>query len=1422
MLDLTVKPRSRGIGLAVVISIAATILLTYAAGLNAAAFSFGGTDTKALSATVTNCIPAPPGLVGWWPGNGNAADLVGGNNGSLINGATFGPGTAGQAFSLNPATGSYVELPGQASSLLNNSAGTIAAWIYPTAVGDNDMVAVFGSGSDGEGVGIGVYGNVRIYHHTATYDWQSNTPISANTWTFIVFTWDNETERIYKDGVLSESRPRNFNYVPGAARIGHGFWNDQANLFPGLIDEVAIFNRTLDAAEVDSLYSAGGSGICPRCEPQPAGMISWWRGENDAFDNFGLNAGSLRNGAAFADGKVGRGFIFNGTDQHIEIPDSPSLRPTDGLTLDGWFRFDTANPQAALISKPFLSGASNAYVVWMQAGALNAGIIGGVLSYPFDPTVGQWYHIAYTYDETTTQHQLYIDGNVVATIIANSDPVYDGSSVLIGMDKDNGAPVLGLTGMADEVTISGRAMTPSEVQAIFNAGSDGRCGAACAQALPGIVAWWPGEGTGNDIQGPTYENGVLLNGATFAPGLVGQAFVFDGVDDQVSVADAPALRFGTNDVTVEAWFKAPPGSTFRAIVGKESQDFPHQAMLLRLDNQGKMQFVVTDCGTGACGYSEPGAGGSRQPVVSPQRVDDNTFHHVAGVRRSTGYELYIDGELVAVRTEEARDSDSSAPLFIGHQFAGGVAFTGIIDETRIFNRAVSQSEIRSIVDARSEGLCHVCTEPKVGTVSWWKAENDADDAFGTNNGTLTNGATFAQGKVGTAFSLDGVDDTVRIADAPNLNFSSNDPVTIHMWAYPTATGLMHMIGKRSSCFDTGESANYQIAQDSNGLHFNSGGIRADSGIQLATGQWHHIAATADGQTFRLYLNGQEVGVTAGSLGAFNNGAPVVVGGVCSNAGATFPGRLDEVTILNRVLVPSEISAIHNAGSAGVCAPTSNCAAVPDGLTSWWRAQNTPLDNKKRNHGALHDGATFSAGLAGKAFALDGLDDYVSVPAFDMGSNWTIEGWINPAACSDGLHCPLVSRSNGNFDGMLLSYLGPGHANQREYSLVIGDGSVWQVQLLSGTKYPTNAWYHVAATRNGDTYALYVDGFKMAEQTVTGVSDQYQSRDFAIGRWTYPTNTFTAGSIDEVSIFRRTLSEAEFSNEYAAAVTGLGKCAAGVTPSDFDGDLSTDLTIYRPVGGSGSEWWTLRSTTGGNWAATFGTPADKIVAEDFTGDGVTDVAIYRPSENSWYVLRSEDYSYYSFPFGTDGDIPVPADYDGDGIADPAVYRPSTGIWYVAKSTGGLIQERFGFPTDKPVPADYDGDGRIDIAIYRPSNGQWWLNRTHDGLIVFTFGNDSDKNVPGDFTGDGKADVAIYRPSEGNWYVLRSEDYTYYSFPFGLSDDIPAAGDFDGDGVFDGAVFRPSDGKWYLRRSSAGFTVIPFGANGDIPVPGAFIR
>jgi len=277
------------------------------------------------------------------------------------------------------------------------------------------------------------------------------------------------------------------------------------------------------------------------------------------------------------------------------------------------------------------------------------------------------------------------------------------------------------------------------------------------------------------------------------------------------------------------------------------------------------------------------------------------------------------------------------------------------------------------------------------------------------------------------------------------------------------------------------------------------------------------------------------------------------------------------------------------------------------------------------------------------------------------------------------------------------------------------------------------------------------------------------------------------------------------------------------PFDFDGDDKTDIGIYRPNGGSGSEWWVQRSSNSSVFATQFGAPTDNVAAADYTGDGKTDVAFWRPSTGFWYVLRSEDQTFYAFPFGANGDVPVPGDYDADGKADVGVFRPSSSTWFIQRSSdNGTTIQAFGTTGDVPVNADYDGDGKADIAIYRPSAGQWWLSRSSAGNIAYQFGSPTDKTVQGDYTGDGKADVAFWRPSTGEWFILRSEDSSFFGFPFGTNGDTPVPGDYDGDGRNDAGVFRSSNNTWFINRTTAGTLIQQFGATGDQPLPNAYVR
>src|SRR5438128_1336972 len=86
-----------------------------------------------------------------------------------------------------------------------------------------------------------------------------------------------------------------------------------------------------------------------------------------------------------------------------------------------------------------------------------------------------------------------------------------------------------------------------------NSNLSARAQTQCIPPPAGMVGWWPGDGDANDIHGG--HHGTLQNGATFAPGMVGQSFSLDGVDDYVSIDHDESLD-GFTGATIDAWIKA--------------------------------------------------------------------------------------------------------------------------------------------------------------------------------------------------------------------------------------------------------------------------------------------------------------------------------------------------------------------------------------------------------------------------------------------------------------------------------------------------------------------------------------------------------------------------------------------------------------------------------------------------------------------------------------------------------------------------------------------------------------------------------------------------------------------------------------------------------------------------------------------------
>jgi uncharacterized protein (TIGR03437 family) len=216
-----------------------------------------------------------------------------------------------------------------------------------------------------------------------------------------------------------------------------------------------------------------------------------------------------------------------------------------------------------------------------------------------------------------------------------------------------------------------------------------------------------------------------------------------------------------------------------------------------------------------------------------------------------------------------------------------------------------------------------CIQPPGGMVGWWPGDDNANDIQGPNNGTLQNGATFAAGQVGQAFSFDGTDDYV----STNLDAQPSvmPSTTWDAWVFPTRVNLPS-VRQGIMSIDTGGFARSVLIEmgTANFGVFTGAGVWQPAPVTL--NQWQHIAVVYTPTGIRFYKNGVEFVFSGGANTIATTGRFQI--GRFPGFPQYFQGRIDEVEVFNRALSQAEIQAIFNAGSAGKCkSGGANCPTI---------------------------------------------------------------------------------------------------------------------------------------------------------------------------------------------------------------------------------------------------------------------------------------------------------------------------------------------------------------------------------------------------------------------------------------------------------------------------------------------------------------
>jgi len=201
-------------------------------------------------------------------------------------------------------------------------------------------------------------------------------------------------------------------------------------------------------------------------------------------------------------------------------------------------------------------------------------------------------------------------------------------------------------------------------------------------------------------------------------------------------------------------------------------------------------------------------------------------------------------------------------------------------------------------------------------LSWWRAETNAFDHFGVNNGTLAGNTTYATGWVGQAFSFDGNGDAVRVGSPTNLQLQD---FTIEAWIKRSSTSISSQVTPDASFFGYGH-AGYGFGMWSDGSLFLT---KWDTDNVTTTPvvtdtNFHHVAVTKSGTAVTFYVDGVSVAVLSYDT-IFIFSTTAAIGAQGDNLNCSFYGLIDELSIYNRALADFEIQGIYNAGNAGKCA-----------------------------------------------------------------------------------------------------------------------------------------------------------------------------------------------------------------------------------------------------------------------------------------------------------------------------------------------------------------------------------------------------------------------------------------------------------------------------------------------------------------------
>lgn len=668
-------------------------------------FSFFPQSSTPARAGFLSRPPTSLGLVGYWPmdeGAGSkAGDFSGSGNTGTITGATWTNGRHGKALSFLSSGSQRVTAPPSKTGFTNL---TISFWFRPTGAQTTSGIYSWADTVQN--------GNPWILfqrENATTARWFFNAGyrvswnINDDTWYHATVTYDGTTWLAYLNGIQNGSYVGSLGtYQGGQQNFGTGY----SNYYSGKLDDVRVYNRALTASEISKIYSSGQTTLKKVSEQ---GLVGYWsmnEGQGGKVgDSSGNNNTGTITGATWTSGKKGKGLSFDGND-YINAGTSETLNTTGDFSASLWFK----TPGPGLNSWDALLARSNvAYFVnapnkgWhiisrniSGTNAINFQYSGASAAQNLSWTGGDdnlWHHVVAT--RQGNLFSIYIDSVLKSSLTtAVGDMSMPGESLFIGKGKFTDY----FHGSLDDVRIYNRALSVGEIQSLYKQNETMANAPQNNKLTNGLVGLW--SFNGKDVSGTTaYDrsgqgnNGNITGGAKLDAGKVGQGMSFDGVDDQVNVSPASSINSLTS-LSLSFWAKAND-------YGEINQG--HLISKVDANSGGHGWYLNHNITTSRINFGVNFANIDLNVAVY-NVINFNVWNHWAviwdGSTTASNVHIYKNGQELSHSSETNGDgaysSDSALNLIIANHGSLGRHFDGLMDEVRIYNRALSADEVKQL------------------------------------------------------------------------------------------------------------------------------------------------------------------------------------------------------------------------------------------------------------------------------------------------------------------------------------------------------------------------------------------------------------------------------------------------------------------------------------------------------------------------------------------------------------------------------------------------------------------------------------------------------------------------------------------------------------------------------------------------------